>query len=91
MARILVAWELGAGYGHLYAFPRLAHALRERGHEVLFALRDLARAERVLGNGEFVLLQAPIFKRHRGCRDWVEPSGRSSPKRSSSARVGTCR
>lgn len=60
MSRILIAWELGAGYGHLDAFPVLAQALRERGHDLTFVLRDLTRAEAVLGQHELVLLQAPL-------------------------------
>ena len=37
MSRILIVWELGAGYGHLETFPDLAFGLRQRGHEVVFA------------------------------------------------------
>ena len=68
MSRILVAWELGAGYGHLQTFPDLAHTLRNRGHDVVFVVRDLTSAESVLGRHGFDCLQAPVWpmqKRHQ--------------------------
>jgi UDP:flavonoid glycosyltransferase YjiC (YdhE family) len=61
MARILFAWELGAGYGHLGGFLPMALELRERGHEVVFALRDLSKFETFLGRHAFVPLQAPVW------------------------------
>ncbi|HEY3859708.1 MAG TPA: nucleotide disphospho-sugar-binding domain-containing protein [Gammaproteobacteria bacterium] len=52
MARILMAWELGAGYGHLAPLLTLARPLKAAGHEVSFVVRDVAAAEAVLaGNG----------------------------------------
>lgn len=61
MSRILIAWELGSGYGHLDAFASIAQALKDRGHEVMFALRDLSRAEKRLGCNGYRLLQAPVW------------------------------
>jgi hypothetical protein len=61
MSRILCVWELGAGYGHLSRFLPVALKLRERGHEVVFALRDLSRAEMFLGRHGFAFLQAPVW------------------------------
>ena len=61
MSRILCVWELGSGYGHLGRFLPVALRLRERGHEVVFALRDLSRAEMFLGRHGFALLQAPVW------------------------------
>jgi UDP:flavonoid glycosyltransferase YjiC (YdhE family) len=52
---------LGGGYGHTASFLPLALRLRHRGHEVIFALRDLSVAEIVLGRHGFSLLQAPIW------------------------------
>ncbi len=40
MARILLAWELGSGLGHVRALTTLARALRERGHAIALALPD---------------------------------------------------
>ena len=65
MSRILYVWELGAGYGHVSSVLPLAVQLKERGHEVIFALRDLAHAERFLGRRGFALLQAPIWTSDR--------------------------
>lgn len=40
MARILLAWELGSGLGHVRALTTLARALRERGHAIALAMPD---------------------------------------------------
>lgn len=47
MARIIYCWEVGEGFGHLLPFKPLFKALRDRGHEVLFLLKDLSNAEKV--------------------------------------------
>lgn len=41
MARILIAWELGAGIGHLARCLQLARGLGQRGHSVVLALKDV--------------------------------------------------
>ncbi|HST01663.1 MAG TPA: nucleotide disphospho-sugar-binding domain-containing protein [Usitatibacter sp.] len=41
MARILFAWELGGELGHAMADNALAAEMRERGHRVAFAFREL--------------------------------------------------
>ena len=61
MSRIVLAWELGGDYGHLYRFLVLARELRARGHEPVMVLRDLALTERVLGPGSFPVYQAPVW------------------------------
>lgn len=61
MARILFAWELGAGYGHIEQIYPIASRLRERGHELAYAMRDLTRAEKRAESDDFVLMQAPFF------------------------------
>ena len=48
MARYLFAWELGGDYGHLARLLPVALELRARGHEVVFAVRDLMGAEKLL-------------------------------------------
>src|SRR5438445_13046775 len=65
MSRILYAWELGTGYGHLGSVLPLAVRLRARGHEVVFARRDLTPPERFLGRRGFALLQAPVWLSER--------------------------
>jgi UDP:flavonoid glycosyltransferase YjiC (YdhE family) len=61
MGRVLLAWELGGGYGHLAPLTALARALREYGHEPMFVFKDLSRAHAIAGIHEFPLLQAPIW------------------------------
>ena len=65
MSGILCVWELGAGYGHLGRLLPIALQLRERGHEVVFALRDLTHAEAFLGRRGFRLLQSPTWMGER--------------------------
>lgn len=61
MSRVLMCWELGANMGHIDRMLMSARALRVRGHEVLFALKDLARAHgRVVTEG-YVVLQSPVW------------------------------
>jgi UDP:flavonoid glycosyltransferase YjiC (YdhE family) len=60
VARILLAWELGANLGHLGPLVVLARALRSHGHEVTFVLRDLSGAERALAG--FAYAQAPVSR-----------------------------
>ena len=45
MARILLAWELGGGLGHIVRFQRLIKELRNRGHAVSVALPYLQHAK----------------------------------------------
>lgn len=48
MSRILLAWELGGSYGHVATLRSVARELRARGHDCLFAVRDLRSAEEYL-------------------------------------------
>lgn len=62
MARILLAWEIGGGYyGHLMRFLTLARVLARRGHEPVFALKDLTHVESVLRDEPFAVFQAPVW------------------------------
>lgn len=62
MSRIMCAWELGGGYGHIAALLPAAQAFRARGHEVVLALKDLFYAERILGGTGLDYLQAPVWQ-----------------------------
>lgn len=57
---ILIAWELGAGLGHLIPQLPLVRAFRQRGHRVVIATKDLARVDAVFGGTGALYLQAPI-------------------------------
>ena len=60
MARIVFAWELGEGMGHVVPYVPLLKALRSKGHELFFALRDLSLAPLIKGTCEAVCFQAPL-------------------------------
>lgn len=61
MARYLFAWELGGNYGHVGRCLPVALALRECGHQVLFAVRDLRIATEQLGPSGLRCVQAPVW------------------------------
>lgn len=61
MARILLAWELGANLGHVMRMRALAQELLGRGHECVFAVRDLAGIEGLIGASLGPVLQAPLL------------------------------
>jgi UDP:flavonoid glycosyltransferase YjiC (YdhE family) len=61
MSRFLLAWEIGAGYGHLTMMLPLADELARRGHEPVFAVRNVAAAQFVLAGRDYALLQAPTW------------------------------
>jgi len=63
VSRILCAWELGAGAGHVEPLARVLAALVERGHDVTFASRSLGRASRALQGLSVRLVQAPLEPR----------------------------
>ena len=60
MSRILFAWELGANLGHLARDIPVAERLRAQGHDVLFVVKDVAMAERLLPLRGFSFVQAPV-------------------------------
>jgi len=61
MRRILFCWELGGGYGHLYPLLPIILEFKDLGHDVVVAVKDLARAEQVFGRDEIKVLQAPMW------------------------------
>jgi UDP:flavonoid glycosyltransferase YjiC (YdhE family) len=63
MARIMFAWELGLGFGHLAPYLDLVKALKKKGHIVVFAARDVTNADRIFGREGVVILQAPLMLR----------------------------
>jgi UDP:flavonoid glycosyltransferase YjiC (YdhE family) len=66
MARILMVWELGSGMGHMDRMLVIARALRERHHDVRFALRDLSRAHSRIAAEGFMMMQTPVWLPHMG-------------------------
>ncbi|WP_309294310.1 nucleotide disphospho-sugar-binding domain-containing protein [Azonexus sp.] len=56
----MIAWELGGAFGHLARCLRLAEGLRQRGHAVTLALKDVRLpAGQCIGQG-FTVLPAPM-------------------------------
>jgi len=60
VSRILFAWELGGGFGHLGPFRPIAEALLARGHELTVAARDVQSAATVFGALPLEIVQAPL-------------------------------
>lgn len=60
MSRILLAWELGTGFGHLGPFLGLVPRLLERGHTLHIAAREISSAAQALGDLPVTLHQAPL-------------------------------
>lgn len=70
MSRILLAWELGTGFGHLGPFLGFAPRLLERGHELHIAARDISSACSAAGTLPVTVHQAPLcLKTYGGLQD----------------------
>jgi UDP:flavonoid glycosyltransferase YjiC (YdhE family) len=65
MSRILLAWELGANYGHLTRQLPIAETLRKQGHAVFFAVRDAKIAAQLLEPRGFAYTQSPFDTANR--------------------------
>lgn len=48
--RFFLAWEIGAGFGHVVPLAQIARPLLDAGHEVHLALLDLSTARAALGD-----------------------------------------
>ncbi len=60
MSSILLAWELGTGFGHLAPFLGLLPRLLERGHALHIAARDIGATARLMDDLPVTLHQAPL-------------------------------
>lgn len=60
MAKVLLAWELGTGFGHLVGLRALARELRAQGHQCVFAARMLGNAHEFLEPELGPVFQAPV-------------------------------
>ncbi len=70
MSRILLAWELGTGFGHLGPFLGLVPKLLERGHELHVAAREIVAADKALKGMPITLHQAPLcLNTYRGLQE----------------------
>jgi len=59
MSRILLAWELGDNYGHISILLPIARHLQQRGHEILFVVKNLVVAEQLMKSDAFRYAQCP--------------------------------
>jgi UDP:flavonoid glycosyltransferase YjiC (YdhE family) len=66
VSRILFAWELGGGFGHLGPFLPIARRLIERGHEITLAVREVDRAAATFGALPVRVVQAPVCLKNYG-------------------------
>lgn len=58
MGRILLAWELGANFGHISMLLPVARRLRQLGHAILFAVKD-GPARQLLAREDFEYVLSP--------------------------------
>lgn len=61
MGKIAFCWELGGGLGHITGFLPIAHHLKEKGHEVIYIIKDLMNTGDLIGKHGFKLYQAPYW------------------------------
>ena len=60
MARVLIALDLGGGYGHLRRCMPIADQLAARGHDVAIAMRNSTYAAEVMGGRSHRVLATPV-------------------------------
>ena len=70
MAKVEFAWELGAGTGHVTPLLPLAAAMKARGHEARFFLRDLSAGADLEGAAAIPREGAPV---------WIGPATVAAP------------
>ncbi len=62
MAKILLAWEYGSGFGHVAMLVPLALALRNAGHEPVLALKEAKGTRALWQNTGLAVIQAPYIR-----------------------------
>ena len=60
MAKILFAWELGGGLGHLLPIRAVLQSLLSQGNQVFVMVPDLSFAVKVFESIPVTFLQAPV-------------------------------
>ena len=61
MSTILITWELGGNAGHVHPLGIIANELKDRGHKVLVAVKDVSAAEQHLAKSNIEFVQAPVW------------------------------
>lgn len=63
MAKILIGWESGGGFGHVSRMRMAARALKARGHEPVLAVKDLIEPAPLVKDEPYPVLQGPYYAR----------------------------
>jgi len=72
MSTVLFTWELGGNLGHLVRYLPIVRLLRQRGHELLFAIRERDSFSVLIGEEGYASVQAPFcFDREAAARELV--------------------
>lgn len=87
MARILFAWEMGEGMGHLVPLKPVLEGIVARGHELIVAAVDLRSARSALGHIAKAFVQSPkvidrqypLGRLAEGAADLLELNGFCDP------------
>jgi rhamnosyltransferase subunit B len=61
VATVLMGWEIGGGLGHVLPLLAVARALAERGHQPVFAIRNVVVPWPLFANEPFPVVQAPVW------------------------------
>jgi UDP:flavonoid glycosyltransferase YjiC (YdhE family) len=59
--KLLLAWELGGGMGHMSKLAALTNYFTANGHQVAYALRDVNTAKHFHHTGHHPIYQAPVL------------------------------
>lgn len=59
MAKILFAWEIGEGSGHIAPYLSTIHALEAQGHEIFFAAKNISKAHHLFKSTQVRYVQSP--------------------------------
>ena len=83
MQTVLLAWELGAGFGHVASLRRVAARLSAHGLRCVAAVKDVASAAALAEDG-ITVLQAPAWKWGKSSAtlgDWLGDAGLADPEK----------
>jgi UDP-N-acetylglucosamine:LPS N-acetylglucosamine transferase len=59
--KLLLAWEIGAGLGHMATLASLSRHFINKGHQVAYALRDVRTADHFHQSDQYIVYQAPVL------------------------------
>ncbi|HET7681854.1 MAG TPA: glycosyl transferase [Xanthobacteraceae bacterium] len=82
MQTVLLAWELGAGFGHIATLRQVAARLSAHGMRCVAAVKDVGGAAELARDG-IALLQAPVWKPARSSAtlgDRIGDAGLADPQ-----------